>query len=223
VIERHQKLGLTEWFVSGIPEYLKTFEDKTQKPTLLTGEYTPFNLLVKKSDEVWKLCGMIDFADSFAGDRIYDLIGPGVFLGAGNPLLIKSLVDGYGIKMSDELRFQLMSLHLLHRFSNFDRQVAAPENMGIFTIGDVQLAIWSMVDDEFNSDTVGEFSQARVNYLIERAKTDGAGHEPGCRQLVGIILLPKNPTSGNSTQNTIILVPRYKFPKCSVPDTDTDI
>jgi hypothetical protein len=99
----------------------------------------------------------------------------------------------------------------------------APENMGIFTIGDVQLAIWSMVDDEFNSDTVGEFSQVRVNYLIERAKTDGAGYEPGCRQLVGIILLPKDPTSGNSTQNTIILVPRYKFPKCSVPDTDTDI
>ena len=96
----------------------------------------------------------------------------------------------------------------------------APNNLGVFTIGDVQLAIWSLIDDEFDNDTVGEFSQARVNYIIERAKIDGAGYEPGCRKLVGIILIPKHPQSGNPSQNTIILVPRYKFPKCQVPDTD---
>ena len=127
VIERHQKLGLPDWFVDGIPEYLKTFQDKTQRPTLLTGEYTPFNLLVKKTDDKWKLSGMIDFADSFPGNRFYDLIGPGVFLGAGKPDLVKSLLDGYGVIMTDELRHALMSLHLLHRFSHFDRQVALPD------------------------------------------------------------------------------------------------
>lgn len=99
----------------------------------------------------------------------------------------------------------------------------APNNLGIYTIGDVQLAIWSLVDDEFNSETVGEFSQARVDYLIARAKIDGAGYEPGCRQLVGIILIPSDPTDGRPTQNTIILVPRYKFPKCRVPDSDDDL
>ncbi len=99
----------------------------------------------------------------------------------------------------------------------------APNNLGVFTLGDMQLAIWSMVDDEFDSSTVGEFSQARVDYLVARAKKDGAGYEPGCRKLVGIILIPTDPTDGHHTQNTIILVPRYKFPKCAVPDTDTDL
>ncbi len=98
----------------------------------------------------------------------------------------------------------------------------APDNLGVFTIGDMQLAIWSLVDDEFNDDTVGEYSQARVDYLVARAKADGAGYEPGCRKLVGIILIPTDPNDGHHTQNTIILVPRYKFPKCNVPDTDTD-
>jgi hypothetical protein len=96
----------------------------------------------------------------------------------------------------------------------------APSGLGIYTIGDVQLAIWSLIDDEFESDTVGEYSQARVDVLIARAKTEGANYMPGCRQLVGIILIPTNPTSGSTSQNTIILVPRYHFPKCVVPDSD---
>ncbi len=124
VIDRHRKLGLPDWFVDDIPEYLKTFQDKTLRPTLLTGEYTPFNLLVGKTDDKWKLSGMIDFADSFSGNRLYDLIGPGVFLGAGDSALVKSLLNGYGISMTEDLRHELMSLHLLHRFSHFDRQVA---------------------------------------------------------------------------------------------------
>lgn len=99
----------------------------------------------------------------------------------------------------------------------------APNNLGVFTIGDTQLAIWTLIDDEFDSSTVGPFSQARVDYLVSRAKTDGANYEPGCRKLVGIILIPQDPTDGHHTQNTIILVPRYKFPKCVVPETDTDL
>lgn len=94
----------------------------------------------------------------------------------------------------------------------------APDNLGVYTIGDVQLAIWSLIDDEFQTDTVGEFSQARVDQIVERAKVEGANYEPGCRQLVGIILIPSHPETGSKVQNTIILIPRYKFPKCVVPD-----
>jgi hypothetical protein len=92
--------------------------------------------------------------------------------------------------------------------------------LGVYTIGDVQLAIWTMVDDEFDSSTVGSFSQARVNELVARAKVEGADFSPNCRQLVGIILIPSHPQSGNPSQNTIILVPKYRFPKCVVPDSD---
>ncbi len=91
---------------------------------------------------------------------------------------------------------------------------AAPNDLGVFTIGDVQLAIWTLIDDEFDDDTVGEFSQARVDYLVAKAKVDGANFNPRCNQLVGIILIPAE------KQNTIILVPRYHFPKCIVPEND---
>lgn len=96
----------------------------------------------------------------------------------------------------------------------------APMDLGAYTIGDVQLAIWSLIDDEFDEDSVGEHSQARVDYIVEQAKLHD-GYEPGCRKLVGIILIPRDPQDGHRTQNTIILVPRYRFPKCQVPDTDT--
>lgn len=121
---RHRGLKMPEWFIDGIPEYIGELPEKQFRPVLLTGEYTPFNLLVTEMNGQWKLTGMIDFADAFAGAPEYDLIGPGVFLGAGDPALVNSLVQGYGLKMSQELRQRLMSLHLLHRFSHFQRQVA---------------------------------------------------------------------------------------------------
>lgn len=97
---------------------------------------------------------------------------------------------------------------------------ASPSGLGVYTIGDVQLAIWTLVDDEFDASSVGAYSQARVDELVARAKIDGANYMPNCRQLVGIILVPSHPQSGSKSQNTIILVPRYHFHKCVVPDSD---
>jgi hypothetical protein len=102
---------------------------------------------------------------------------------------------------------------------NFVGKVS-PMGLGAYTIGDVQLAIWSLIDDEYDTDTVGEYSQERVNELVARAKVEGAGYNPDCSKLVGIILMPVDPSTGSKKQNTLILVPRYKFPKCSVPDSD---
>lgn len=100
---------------------------------------------------------------------------------------------------------------------------SAPNGLGKYTMGDEQLAIWTMIDDSFDASSVGPYSQARVDHIVSRARVEGSGYEPGCRKLVGIILIPTDPHDGHKTQNTIILVPRYKFPKCVVPDTDTDL
>lgn len=96
----------------------------------------------------------------------------------------------------------------------------SPSGLGRYTIGDVQLAIWTLIDDYFDDSTISEYSQARVDELVERALRDGANYMPNCRQLVGIILVPTHPETGNRAQSTIILVPRYKFRKCVVPDND---
>ena len=98
----------------------------------------------------------------------------------------------------------------------------APDDLGVYTIGDVQLALWSLIDDEFDSATVGSYLQARVDILVARAKLEGANFNPGCMELVSIILIPSDPTTGSGFQNTIILVPRYRFPKCVVPDSDEE-
>lgn len=98
----------------------------------------------------------------------------------------------------------------------------APNGLGVYTLGDEQLAIWTLIDDEFDASTVGPYSQARVDHIVARARVEGSGYEPSCKKLVGIILIPTDPNDGHKTQNTIILVPRYKFPKCNVPDNDLE-
>jgi hypothetical protein len=90
--------------------------------------------------------------------------------------------------------------------------------LGAFTIGDVQLAIWTLLDDNFQTTTVGEFSQARVDEIVQLAYEEGSDFSPGCKQDVGIILEPKERQSGERVQTTIIEVPIGHFPKCAVPE-----
>lgn len=136
-VERHAKLGMPGWFVSGIPEYLSSVTvPECLHPVLLTGEYTPFNLLVENGT----LTGMVDFADAFSGLAEYDLVGPGVFLGAGDPGLIKSLFEGYGSRPNSKV---LMALHLLHRFSHFKTQVALKDwETKAKTLADLEKLLW---------------------------------------------------------------------------------
>jgi hypothetical protein len=94
----------------------------------------------------------------------------------------------------------------------------SPTVPGVYTRGDVQLAIWTMLDDSFDASTVGPFSQARVNEIVMRATQEGSGYIPKCRDQIGIILDPTDPQTGAHQQSVITEVPRKHFPKCSVPD-----
>lgn len=90
--------------------------------------------------------------------------------------------------------------------------------LGTYTIGDVQLAIWSLLDDDFGTTTVGEYSQARVDEIVKAAYEEGSDFYPGCKQDVGIILEPKEPETGDRVQTTIVEIPVGHFPKCAVPE-----
>lgn len=90
--------------------------------------------------------------------------------------------------------------------------------LGTYTIGDVQLAIWSLLDDDFGTTTVGEYSQARVDEIVKAAYEEGSDFYPGCKQDVGIILEPKEPETGDRVQTTIVEIPVGHFPKCTVPE-----
>ncbi len=92
----------------------------------------------------------------------------------------------------------------------------AGEGLGRYTSGDVQLAIWTLIDDDFDTSTAGEFSQVRVDRIVDLAHQYGNHFYPTCKQEIGIILDPGTP------QSTIIEVKIKKFPKCAVPEGDVE-
>lgn len=99
---------------------------------------------------------------------------------------------------------------------------SSPSGFGTYTSGDVQLAIWTLLDDSFDSSTVGPFSQDRVDELVSKAMTLGSDFYPGRKHVVGILLAPSDQGSGSRVQTTVTEIPRCKFPKCVIPEGDLD-
>ncbi|PGS52270.1 phosphotransferase [Bacillus sp. AFS041924] len=118
----HKNNGMNEALFSQLPSYVdsRTLRGNEQI-ALLTGEYTPFNLIMNKVDGMWKFTGLIDFADCFLGNSKYDLLGPIAFMFYPHEGLNKIFLESYGythIELNEELQKELMTLLLLHRFSN---------------------------------------------------------------------------------------------------------
>jgi len=128
-VARHRERGLPAALLDDLDAYL----DRTAAalptgapPVLLTGEYTPENLLVARDHDHWRIVGLIDFGDATTGPSEYDLLGPGTFLAAGDPLRLRALLEGRGYaphELTPRLRDRLMALLLLHRHSDLSVQV----------------------------------------------------------------------------------------------------
>jgi hygromycin-B 7''-O-kinase len=126
---RHARLGAPAWVVDHIddfvPEALQAV-DLAADPVILTGEYTPFNLLFQRSNGAPELSGMIDLGDAMIGPPAYDLLGPAVFLAGGDPALLAALFQARGAPpwpLRPDQRRGLLALLLVHRFSNLDAQL----------------------------------------------------------------------------------------------------
>ena len=117
---RHQRLGMPSWLLNAV-----SLDFELPDPhVLLTGEYTPFNLLVDENDA---LSGMIDFGDAMIGPASYDLLGPLLFLAAGDARQVAALFTGYGRAIpTGPARTQLLQLALLHRYSDLRGQLRVP-------------------------------------------------------------------------------------------------
>ncbi len=131
--ERHLRLNAPEWIINEIENYVQQnihLIPKQFTSVILTGEYTPFNILVQKVQEDWNISAMIDFGDAMIGFSEYDLLGPSVFSCEGNIELVTALFDGYGILYKDvnrDFRKRLLILMLLHRYSDLNTQIFIPE------------------------------------------------------------------------------------------------
>ena len=102
--------------------------------------------------------------------------------------------------------------------------VGTPSQGGsVFTYGDVQRAIWTLIDDGLLTNGLGAWSQARVDEILADALAEGEGFEPDCDQYIGVILDPVGNNQLTIAQVTMALVPGSCNPnqEC-VPGTPTD-
>jgi hygromycin-B 7''-O-kinase len=142
---RHERHKMPAWFLQDVDHFVQKhlhLLPKHLRPVLLTGEYTPFNMLaIRRAGEV-ALSGMIDFGDAMIGYAPYDLLGPSLFLGEGHPVLIDRLFQGYGER--PDLRL-LMLLQILHRYSHFRVQLRIPDwEQRAANMNDLQNLIWPL-------------------------------------------------------------------------------
>ncbi len=130
--KRHSSLGVPPWFEQGLDDLVREWgpENKAGDRVLLTGEYTPFNILAQRDATGWQLTGMIDFGDAMVGPPAYDFLGPSTFSCAGEPLLVAALFRGYlgqAHRMNHQTRMRFMALAALHRYANFNVQICVPD------------------------------------------------------------------------------------------------
>jgi len=72
---------------------------------------------------------------------------------------------------------------------NQDYQGKPSPSGGVYTLGDVQVAIWNLIDDEIGDD-MGEYSPVRVQEIIADALANGEGFVPGCGGDQVVVLKP---------------------------------
>ncbi len=152
-VAHHRAKNLADSLVQQIPKYLDSAKEilpKIQKPVILTGEYTPMNVLVEQKSGIWHISGLIDFGDSMLGLPEYDLLGPGAFLIQGNKKLLKEFLISYGYlpeKMTKTLSQQLTALMLLHQYSNLNVQIRIHNwKDHIQSISDLEILVWGLCD-----------------------------------------------------------------------------
>ncbi|KAB1196495.1 MULTISPECIES: hypothetical protein [Haloferax] len=63
---------------------------------------------------------------------------------------------------------------------------------GTYTYGDVQRAIWTLVDDEVSGAGLGSWNQNRVNEILADTQANGEGFVPGCGDYLAVIFVPGN-------------------------------
>jgi hygromycin-B 7''-O-kinase len=148
-IEQHRIKKLSPHLLRQIPDYLEPVQERLKEiknPVILTGEYTPMNLLVKQIAGVWRINGLIDFGDAMLGLPQYDLLGPGAFLIQGDKRLLREFLVAYGYaenQLTPELSHQLTALMLLHQYSNLGVQIRIEDwENKVTSIQEVEKLVW---------------------------------------------------------------------------------
>jgi hypothetical protein len=97
----------------------------------------------------------------------------------------------------------------------------APD-LSVYTYGDVQRAIWELLDDDISESGLGSWSQERVRSIITAAATGGSGFMPQCGEQIAVILSPVDiikPFQITATQIILTEFPSACQPVCGKSET----
>ena len=63
----------------------------------------------------------------------------------------------------------------------------------LYTYGDVQKAIWTLIEDDYSTEAgLGSWNQCRVDEILGDARANGEDFVPDCGDVVAVILVPVN-------------------------------
>lgn len=122
--DRQRQRGLEESWVAGIDDFLARSRLLATPPApsvLVHTELMRDHLMVEPGPGGWRLCGLIDFADSLAGHPRYELPSVGLFVSCGDPALLRRFLLGYGFaapELTPDLTQELLAWALCHRYAN---------------------------------------------------------------------------------------------------------
>lgn len=118
-LARHQRRAMPAHLAQQVMSYLDAAGEfsRPAQTRFIHMDIHPWNLLAREDQGQWTLSGLIDFGDAIVGncDR-FELLTPLMFMAQGNPILVKAMLDSYG--MLDDcdaptLRQQLMAMALI--------------------------------------------------------------------------------------------------------------
>jgi hypothetical protein len=78
---------------------------------------------------------------------------------------------------------------------------------GIYTYGDVQHAVWTLLEGRSTNYSKGPWDIERATGIIESAKAEGEGFIPACNEKFLLILVPLNPHNILHWQSIGMVIP----------------
>lgn len=125
LVEHHRRHGLEDPWLVQLEEYVQGCPGHFHSDLVpLHTELMQEHLLLERTSNGWRIAGLIDFESSQVGHREYEFCAVGVFLTRGEPGLFRRFLSSYGYPeaaLTDPLSRRIMTLLLLHRYSNLKR------------------------------------------------------------------------------------------------------
>lgn len=122
-VARQRALGLGEPWLAQIPDFLDSVRPAPSAPVLLHTEVMREHLLADRgAGGQWSLSGLYNFEPAMIGAREYEFALAGVYVSAGDPLVLRRLLTAYGYRddeLDGGLQRRLLAYALLHRYSNY--------------------------------------------------------------------------------------------------------